>query len=271
MARDDDEKRRRSFFPSIDSRFTGALEPSPRTGSYYNPARYANRGFSAQELSRIRRNLGNLYQQDLEYNRVANPGYQTIQDTGATSSAQFGSGRATPATVRNYINRYGSATSEGNVSFMTPSGGSISFTPQNRGQRVTPQQYLGTSPYVGGAQPTASPVSDITGPLDVATAYQKGYGAPSPTIQAGPGGNYVNQGGVMNPTGPTNPFTSFFSGVSNLYRGSQTALANIGTSLGKQFGIGNRPQVASTPNTFNPVMAGSNPLYPYSPRRYFDE
>lgn len=251
-------QRSRSFFPSVDSRFMGALEPSPRRGSYYNPARYAGEGFSRRELNRIQRNLANAYQRDVEYNRVANPQYQTVQDTGYGSFDQFGSGRASPATTQAYAMKYGRPTGNGLSTFQTPSGGSITYRPSGRN-------------LPGGAQPLVSPFSAVSAPINYGAEYAKGYGAPTPTVQGG----YLTQGGVANPVENLTPQQriQYGAGSGLDYLRSNPALGALGSfaynTLNSIFGRPKQSQVASNVPW---SMGGGGVGYSQSgPRRYFDE
>lgn len=153
--------RSRSFFPAA-SRFMGGLEPSP-TGSYFNPARYGN-DLTPSQLRFAQRNLANVYNQDVQFNRVANPRFQAEQDTGTSATAAFGSGRATPATTQRYIESYGRPAGNGLVTFDTPSGGSITYRPSGR------RKFPGGVPG-GGAQPFGAVPN-----MSLSDAYQIGYG-----------------------------------------------------------------------------------------------
>ena len=260
MARDD--KRKRTYFPSIDSRFMGALEPSPNTGSYYNPSRYAGQGFSRPELRRIEKNLANVYNQDLQYNRAANPGYQTTQDTGYSSSAQFGTGRASPATTQNYALQFGTPTGNGLSTFQTPSGGSITYRPSGR--------ILG-----GGAQPTVSPGSaDLREPLAQMAAiqsgaYEKGFGSPvypkQPTPLTPSQGLSKAAGYVLMP-GPNTLSEKVGQGIMSGAGSIGTFAYNASRSIGNLL----NPQ-PTQPSTQSQNYYAYNPSpVPRQPNRYFD-
>lgn len=257
------DRRKRSYFPSIDSRFTGALEPSPNTGSYYNPARYANQGFSRPELSRIQSNLSNVYNQDLQYNRVANPQYQTIQDTGYGSTDQFGSGRASAATTQNYARQFGTPTGNGLSTFQTPSGGSITYRPSGR-------------TLSGGAQPTVSPDSAVPQSPQLAqfnqnAAYAQGYGALPGQIQSSPSGPVLSQGGVSNPVENLNPQQRGQFGVQTALQTYFPAISSLQGAVNLGQTLFNRANQYFN-NQGQPSQPQQNQYVqsPQQPRRYFD-
>lgn len=152
--------RRSSYFPAANLRqFEGTELSPPGGGTYFNPERYRSGGWGgkqyyASELRNIQRNLANQWQSDLTFNAMANPRVaQSLEAEriGAQyGSGPVGSGRATPATMRNYINKYGSATPEGNVGFRLPSGGFAAVAPMVGGKRVSPETYLAQTPFTGG-------------------------------------------------------------------------------------------------------------------------
>ncbi len=283
----------RSFFPSAqrfggkDPRFTGILQPSP-TGSYYNPARYANQGFSGQELNRIQRNLSNVYNQDLQFNRVANPRYQPEQDTGYGSEAAVGSGRASPATTQNYLNTYGFDVGGGNVGVYLPSGGFASVRRPTRtlGGGLTAG---GNAPFAG--EPTApSPSGSPQTPTAPSYGSQVGFSMLSNV----PSTSSVPTSVARPPETPAAPFTT----SETIGRGLASAnplraLPPIGSALASfgrgAFGIGrdiyggftgNRtPQPppsemgAGAITVTNPLAAnpwGNASWNTGLPRRYFD-
>lgn len=260
MAMDDDERRRRkSYFPaanrgySMDPRFTGSLQPSP-TGTYFNPARYGS-DLSPRQLATARRNLANTYTQDLEFNRLANPRYQTTQDTGATSTAQFGTGRATPATTQAYARQYGRPIGGGLTTFETPSGGSITYRPSGR-------------TLAGGAAPTVAPGSqDLSQPLaaanfDYGAAWRQGFGtgrSPYPQRQE--------------------PFNPTIGNVANLAlsqfepsRGYQRLMGLVGLGANAYNSVANMFRGNQQPPAQRPVSQSyaNQPYQDNGPRRYFD-
>lgn len=114
--------------------------------------------------------------------------------------------------------------------------------------------------------------------FDIKRAYAQGYGAPSPTIQQGPGGAYRVAGGVAAPYNP--PYTtglSQFPGVGFLQR----QMANLGTGIGtafpaiSQYLFGGRggqyagQSAGGTSPNQNYYAYNPSPMA-YQPNRYFD-
>lgn len=224
----------------------GVLEPSP-TGSYYNPARYAGQGFSQRELNRIQRNLDNVYNQDVQYNRVANPRFQTEQDTGYSSNAPFGSGRASAATTQQYAQAYGRPAGNGLTTFDTPSGGSITYRPSGR-------QLSGGVPN-GGAQPPSLPTLSSNA-LNKIQPYN---------IAPNPFAGQLNQGSGLQFGTPS----TTTSNLPNSYQfGQQVSrgIADVGIGAANAFTAA-RNAIGVPAYNFFAGMAGAQPT---QPRRYFD-
>lgn len=232
--------RSRSYFPAA-SRFMGVIEPSP-TGTYFNPARYG-RDLTPSQLRFAQRNLANVYNQDVRFNRVANPRFQTEQDTGYSSTAPFGSGRATAATTQRYAQRYGRPTADGLMTFDTPSGGSITYRP-------TARQLAGGVPS-GGAQPLGY------ANISAANAYQIGYGGTP---------DFLNK--------PTTPYERSYAMGFNVPGAVQRPTTSLGYQFGQALGGLGTLGYNAIASLFRPRQQSQPTQSGYAdnsePRRYFD-
>jgi len=214
----------------------GGLYP-PGAGTYYNADRYVGAPIDVKLASYA--NLTRAWQRDLEFNRVANPtvysGEQANRIGAQYGGSSFGGNRPGYQTV------------------YTPGGGSILMSDAQAKRRTASGGYSLTPPELAQS--------------NINNAYARGYGAPTPTVQAG----YLAQGGVANPVENLSPQQriQYGAGTGLDYLRSNPALAAAGTlaynalqSVGNLF----RPKQQSVQSqnyyAYNPS--------PVPPRRYFD-
>lgn len=107
---------------------------------------------------------------------------------------------------------------------------SMARTPANQAMQTYQLPSGGTvSAPAGSAGTTGYSKFNPLATQDYAANKAIGYGATPPTTIQAPGGPYSVSGGVAAPITPP----SFFSGVSDLFKGTRTALAGIGGALGQ--------------------------------------
>lgn len=245
--------RRSSYFPAANLRqFEGTELAPPGPGTYYNPDRY--RGFGGN-IGRLQRSLAKQYQQDLEFNVMANP--NVARDVEARRiGGQYRGG-----------SKFGKP---GYTTIQLPGGGTA--TVPNREAKGILANVSGTS---------------VFDPEKIrAEGYAKGYGSTqTPQVIEGAGGRYLSRGGVMTPienlTSPTDKISypaTFGENLrtSGLLGRALYGLGTLGYNAYQALSRGMSGAPSDYARTQFSQPGFQPPPYTYSsavndqPRRYFD-
>lgn len=194
----ENDRRQRSYFAAANRMYGGTELAPPGAGTYYYQSRYA--GAPPELQRRAQRELTKRWNEDLQYNIVANPQVARSLDAERIG-AQYGGGGS-------YAGRLGYTTVQ------LPSGGSAVVT-DAVARRMAKRGFP-----AGGTR------------MDTTTAYNLGYsGTPPPTMGTTPfaksymlgytGGR--EGGGVTMPTSGVPPALSAF------YRFGRQNLASVGS------------------------------------------
>lgn len=253
--------RRRSYFPAVNQQlqqFQGTELAPSSTGSYFNPARYAGEGFTPSEMRRIQRNLGNAYQQDLQYNVVANPVVANnlmAERAGALyANGPVGSGFARPETTRNYISQHGTVKN-GMIEIPTPSGGTVIV-------KDSPRYHQNSAPVESPQNRTMASVESALPTFSSMASNQASYARP-PSLTGVPPM-------LARPTSNVTPVSPPTTGTA--YNFGQEVGSRIGHFAGN-VALGAANMGIAGENAFRPAynfFAGAAGLRQSQPRRYFD-